>query len=135
MHEMALAEGVVATALDIARERGRLRRVVVTIGELQRIEPELFDQCLEAVRPADEPLLRDVEISLRTEPVGLRCRACRRDYGLDDLASPLDADELEAIHFVPELAHSYISCPGCGSPDFEVTAGRGVWVERIETAA
>jgi Zn finger protein HypA/HybF involved in hydrogenase expression len=26
------------------------------------------------------------------------------------------------------MAHVYIKCPACGSPDFEVTQGRGVWL-------
>ena len=133
MHEMALAEGVIATALDTAREQARcLQRLVVRIGELQQIEPEVFRYCLDIVRPEDEPLLQGAEITLETERVGLSCRACRRGYGLDDLGEAAPGpEELEAIHFVPELAHSFISCPHCGSPDFEVVAGRGVWIERI----
>ncbi len=43
----------------------------------------------------------------------------------------LGENEQEAIHFVPEAAHAFIRCPACGSPDFEISKGRGVWVERI----
>ena len=38
----------------------------------------------------------------------------------------------EAIHFVPEMAHVYIKCKECGSPDFEVIEGRGVWLATIK---
>ena len=41
------------------------------------------------------------------------------------------ANEREAIHFVPESAHAFLRCPACKSPDFEISKGRGVWVERI----
>jgi hydrogenase nickel incorporation protein HypA/HybF len=41
-------------------------------------------------------------------------------------------DTAEAIHFVPEVAHTYIKCPSCGSPDFEIVEGRGVWLENIK---
>ena len=43
-----------------------------------------------------------------------------------------DDDAAEAIHFVPELAHAFMRCPDCGSPDFEVAAGRGVAISGIE---
>ena len=42
------------------------------------------------------------------------------------------ADEREAIHFIPALANAYMRCPGCDSPDFEVTAGRGVTIAQID---
>jgi|SaaInlStandDraft_7_1057024.scaffolds.fasta_scaffold107749_2 hydrogenase nickel incorporation protein HypA/HybF len=133
MHEMALAEGVLMTALDQARTQDRaVRRVQVWIGQLQQIDLEVFRGCLDAVRDEDEPLLRGMEIDLKNEIVAFTCRACERTYGLDDMEKPPGEDELEAIHFVPELAHSYIRCPDCQSPDFEVTRGRGVWIETIE---
>ncbi|MEM4169637.1 MAG: hydrogenase maturation nickel metallochaperone HypA, partial [Thermoproteota archaeon] len=44
----------------------------------------------------------------------------------------LDENMLEAIHFLPEVSHAYVKCPNCGSPDFEVTGGRGVWIESIK---
>jgi hydrogenase nickel incorporation protein HypA/HybF len=44
----------------------------------------------------------------------------------------LDEDETEAIHFMPEIAHIYIRCPQCKSPDFDIIQGRGVQVGVIE---
>jgi hydrogenase nickel incorporation protein HypA/HybF len=44
----------------------------------------------------------------------------------------MDKEVSEAIHFVPEMAHVYIKCPSCGSPDFEVVEGRGVWLQSIK---
>ena len=133
MHEMALAEGVLMTALDQGRSQNRaVRRMRVWIGQLQQIDLEVFRDCLAGVREKDEPLLQGMEIELMNETVGFTCRACERTYGLQDMAPPPGEDELEAIHFVPELAHSYIRCPDCQSPDFEVTQGRGVWIESIE---
>jgi hydrogenase nickel incorporation protein HypA/HybF len=43
----------------------------------------------------------------------------------------LDEEAREAIHFLPEAAHAYIRCPKCGSPDFEILSGRGVWLESV----
>ena len=131
MHELALAEGVVATALKQAGDR-TVRRILVKVGQLQQIDAEVFRDCVEQVVPAGEPALTGVRIDLETEAARLKCRACSHAFGLGDLPRPPDADELEAIHFVPELAHSYVSCPACGSPDFEVVAGRGIWIDHIE---
>jgi hydrogenase nickel incorporation protein HypA/HybF len=135
MHEIALAEGVMATAVNLARQEGRpLRRIIVKVGQLQQIEADLLRECLHEVRPADEPLVAAMQLQLDIEPAGFACRGCAHEYGLADLANPPDANQLEAIHFVPELAHSYIQCPQCSSPDFAVVSGRGVWLEGVELA-
>jgi hydrogenase nickel incorporation protein HypA/HybF len=43
----------------------------------------------------------------------------------------LDPDMRESIHFLPEAGHAFIRCPSCGSPDYAVTSGRGVYIESI----
>ncbi len=134
MHEFALAEAVVHAALETAAREGisRLTRVVVQIGELQSIEREVFAFALREVIPASEPRLADARIDLEPEPARFRCRPCGRDFALADTAGPADEDESEAIHFIPEMAHAFLRCPDCGSPDFEVTAGRGVLLRALE---
>jgi len=133
MHELALAEGVVATALKSADGR-TVRRIVVKVGQLQQIDANAFRDCVEQVVPADEPALAGMCVDLETEPARLKCRVCDHEFAFDDLPQPPGEDELEAIHFVPELAHSYVSCPACNSPDFEVVAGRGIWIDHIEVS-
>ena len=130
---MALAEGVIVTALKQARAQRRpLRRVVVRVGELQQIDTEVFADCLAAVRADDEPLLAGARIDVEAEAAVLGCRACDARFGFADLAAPPGPEEREAIHFVPELAHAWVRCPACGSPDFAVRGGRGVHIEAIE---
>ena len=134
MHELALAEAVVQAALDTAAQNGisRLTRIVVQIGELQSIEREVFEFALREVLPASEPRIASARIDLEREPAGFRCRPCGREFTLADSEGPVDDEESEAIHFVPELAHAFVCCPDCGSPDFEVTAGRGVVLRLLE---
>lgn len=134
MHEFALADAVVTTALQVAdRERlTEITRLEVTIGELQRIDPGVFELALKEVMPPDEPRLASTEIVLTPEPAGFRCRPCDREFELGQARGPDGEDVREAIHFIPELAHSYLRCPGCLSPDFEVVGGRGVWIRSIE---
>ena len=109
MHELALADSVVKAALQAADEAGidRIARIVVKVGELQQIEKDLFEFSLTSVIPSQDKRLTDVDI---------------------DAAG----DEGEAVHFIPELSHAFARCPSCGSPDFDITHGRGITLEQIE---
>lgn len=134
MHEYALADAVVTSALEVAEKEGlsRITGIVVRIGELQTIETEVFRYALEEILPASEERLQGVKFTLDTEPARFRCRACEEEFGLRETGGPKNEAESEAIHFVPELAHGYLRCPKCESPDFEVTEGRGVVLQTIE---
>jgi hydrogenase nickel incorporation protein HypA/HybF len=129
MHEWALAEGVVTTATRIAEEQNisRVTEVVVNIGELQQIEHEILLFALEQLKT---PLLNEAKFTLERGPARLRCRVCGEEWRFNP--EDLSKDISEAIHFVPEVAHSYIECLSCGSPDFEVIEGRGVVLTSIK---
>ena len=131
MHEWALAEAVVATVEKIRRENdGRpVLRVRLRFGELQNVDLEAFREGLAAAL-AGLPY-GAAAFHFLSEPAAFRCRACGRLWPLAD--SPgIGPEEREAIHFLPESAHVYLRCPGCGSPDFALAAGRGVSIESVE---
>jgi hydrogenase nickel incorporation protein HypA/HybF len=129
MHEWALAEGVVSTAVKIARAEGlsEISEVVVKIGELQQVEHDVLNFALEQLR---KPMMKDARFVLETIPARLRCRVCGEEWRFSP--EELSEEVSEAIHFVPEVAHVYIKCLGCGSPDFEVVEGRGVILASIK---
>ena len=133
MHELALADSVLKAALSAADDAGmdRIDRIVVKIGELQQIERELFEFSLTTVLPAMDARLAGVKFDLSEELVRFGCRSCGTDYGRDEAGIESDGDQGEAIHFIPELSHAFARCPSCGSPDFEIRAGRGITLERI----
>jgi len=126
-----LAEAVVAAASKVAEEQGltRVSEVMIRVGELQQIEPEVFEFALSQLKSGR---LEHAAFVTRSAKARLRCRACGRRWSFS--REKLDADAAEAIHFVPEVAHSYIRCPRCGSPDFEFVEGRGVWLESVTGA-
>lgn len=132
MHELALADSVVKAALAAADDAGmdRINRIVVKVGELQQIERDLFEFSLTEVLPARDHRLAEVEFDVTDEPVRFLCRTCANEYGRGDVY--IDGDSGEAVHFIPELSHAYAKCPSCGSPDFEITAGRGITLQRVE---
>jgi hydrogenase nickel incorporation protein HypA/HybF len=128
MHEWALAEAVITTASQIAEKEGlrEVTQVKIRIGEMQGIERNIFDFALSQLKPNK---FKKTKFEVRTEKAELKCRACGHEWPFNK--NKLDKRTAEAIHFVPEVAHTYIRCPKCRSPDFEMTEGRGVWLETI----
>lgn len=132
MHEWALAEAVVATAKRTAQEK-KLRHVTeitVKLGELQQIEREIFEFALQQILSQEDSLVRGAKVTLERERARFRCRICHHEWEFE--SENLNSEIAEAIHFIPEIAHTYIRCPQCGSPDFEVIAGRGVWLAALK---
>jgi len=129
MHEWALAEAVVSTTLKIAEEKG-LKEIIelkIKIGELQQIDQEIFEFALSQLR---SPMLKNAKFNLETVKAELKCRVCNHKWRFS--TKNMDEDVSEFIHFIPEIAHTYVKCPKCGSPDFEILMGRGVWLDSIK---
>jgi len=129
MHEWALAEAVITAAQQVAEKENlkEIREVNIKVGALQQVEENILLFALSQLKPAS---FQNAEFRIVKAKTTLRCRVCGHKWLFRK--NKLDADTAEAIHFVPEVAHSYIKCPKCGSPDFEITVGRGVWLENIK---
>ena len=134
MHEWALAEAVIEAAIEESRKAGlqAVTEILVKVGELQQLELELFQSAMDelANEYATDTLLKHARIILEPEPALFKCRVCDHEWAFK--AANLQADEGEAVHFAPEVAHAYLRCPECKSPDFEVLQGRGVTIQRIK---
>jgi hydrogenase nickel incorporation protein HypA/HybF len=129
MHEWALAEGIIKTAEKFAEDQRieEITEVKIMIGELQQIEHDIIEFALDQMRT---PRMKKTKFVIDTVPARFKCRKCDHEWSLDTLK--LDEETGEAIHFVPEMAHVYLKCPNCGSPDFEVTEGRGIWLASLK---
>jgi hydrogenase nickel incorporation protein HypA/HybF len=134
MHEFALAEAIIATALEAARKQGyaRVTRLIVRIGELQRIREGDFESALIDAVPPAEAGFSSAEISCVTEPALFRCRDCDRRYGLSDSAAPGRSSEFHPHELTPEVLRTFLRCPACRSPEFQVLQGRGVMIDSLE---
>jgi hydrogenase nickel incorporation protein HypA/HybF len=130
MHEWALAEAVVES---VRREAGgrRVLGVRLSFGELQQVDRGIFAAAVADLAP--EAGLDAAVFTVEVEAARFACRACGRRWALAEAAG-LGEDEREAVHFLPEAAHAFVRCPGCGSADFDVAAGRGVSIAAIELA-
>lgn len=133
MHELALADAVVKAAIRAADDQklDSLDRVVVRVGELQQIDDALLQYALVEVVPATDARLAETVFEIESEPVEFACRRCGTHFGRTALEEVGNIEALEAIHLVPELAHTFVRCPQCASPDFDLTAGRGVTLVEI----
>ena len=108
MHELALAEAVVAIAERHAHGR-RVARVELEVGALRQVVTEALAFSFELVA-AGTPV-EGAELALEEVPVRVRCRACRAET---------DADRLP------------LACGRCGELDVEVTRGEEFQVVALE---
>jgi hydrogenase nickel incorporation protein HypA/HybF len=129
MHEWALAEAVIAAASQTAQKEGlkKVTEVIITIGEMQQIEQDIFCFALSQLKPAE---FAGTKFEVEKERAELKCRACGYEWLFG--RNKLDKDSAEAVHFVPEVAHAFVKCPKCDSPDFEIVKGRGIWLKTIK---
>ena len=131
MHEWALAEAILASARQIA-EKEQLKtvsEVTIRVGELQGIETSILRFALSQMK---QGVFEKTKFRVLKAKSTLKCRVCGTTWQHNP--KKIDKATAEAIHFVPEVAHTYIKCPRCGSPDFEIASGRGVWLEDLKGA-
>ncbi len=134
MHEWALAESILTTVIEAA-EKEKLKKITeikISIGELQQIEQDIFEFSINEIIKTHGEKLKDVKITIETEKSTLKCKNCENTWKFSDMKKKLNEDEAEAIHFIPEVAFVHTRCPKCGSPDFEITTGRGVSIISIK---
>jgi hydrogenase nickel incorporation protein HypA/HybF len=129
MHEWALAEAILASAKQIAEQENlkEVTEVTINIGELQQVEPPILRFALNQMKT---DLFKKAKFHILKINSTLKCRVCTTKWQFN--LKKLDKATAEAIHFVPEASHSFIKCPKCCSPDFEIIDGRGVWLQNIK---
>jgi hydrogenase nickel incorporation protein HypA/HybF len=108
VHELSLADAVVAIARDHARGR-RVSAVEVKIGRLRQVVPEALDFAFGLVAAGTE--VEGAELRVEHVPVRVSCARC--------------AVESEADEFP-------LACSSCGSLDVDVVAGDELLVESLE---
>jgi len=130
VHEWALAESIILGIVEYVRGVGGVGvgHVVIGLGELQAVDKEVLEFALNEL--ARESPIRIGKIELVSEEAVFRCRYCSYSWRLKD--SEIGEDVREAIHFIPEVVHSFLKCPRCGSRDYEIVSGRGIRLISIE---
>ncbi|HUT00160.1 MAG TPA: hydrogenase nickel incorporation protein HypA [Candidatus Thermoplasmatota archaeon] len=134
MHEWALAESIVMAAVEAAQKEKlkSITEITVHIGELQQIEKEIFLFALNEIAKQQKLTIKNNAFHLRTENSTLTCKTCDHSWKYSDMKKKFKETESESIHFIPEVVFVHSRCPNCGSPDFEITKGRGVLLSSIK---
>lgn len=131
MHEWALSDATAAACAGVLKKEGfkKITGVTVVLGEVQNISPRaftgIFDEVKKQYKGVEEAVLK-----LETEKAKFKCNNCGAEFGMK--RDSLPHEQAEAIHFVPETASLYIKCPSCGSADFSVLEGRGLYIKEAE---
>ncbi|MEM1507633.1 MAG: hydrogenase nickel incorporation protein HypA [Candidatus Bathyarchaeia archaeon] len=128
MHEWALAEAIISTVTQFAEKEGlkEVSEVHLKVGELQQVDREILEFALKEIKSGK---LANTKFIIRVSRATFKCRVCGHKWFFRDIKA---SDEImESIHFIPEVAYAYVRCPKCGSPDFSLSGGRGVWVAGI----
>jgi len=132
MHEWALADAIVRAVLEYA-EREKADRVIavrVVLGELQDIDQEIVSFAMKEL--FNGTIAEGAEVEFVEEEAVFRCRNCGHEWKLRDVRDRFDERIKENIHFIPEVVHTFLECPKCGSRDFEVVRGRGIYLAGIK---
>lgn len=131
MHEWALAEAVVKSVINLAQSKNlrKVEFISLKVGEIQQIDLEVFDYALKELSKGT--VLENAQLKYVLHPAKILCNNCGNTWDYSESFKKLNEEEKEAIHFIPETIHVYIRCPNCGSVDFEIKEGRGVWIEEV----
>jgi hydrogenase nickel incorporation protein HypA/HybF len=109
MHELALAEQIVQTALNACGERhGRMTAIAVQVGALSSVSPSALEFCMRAL--LDNRGLTQTQAQISCVPARVRC-ACGREYETEDMFAP---------------------CPDCGDFMREIIEGSDVIIQHVE---
>ncbi|HEV2770588.1 MAG TPA: hydrogenase maturation nickel metallochaperone HypA [Solirubrobacteraceae bacterium] len=108
MHELAIADRIVAIARDHAAGR-RVTRVEVKVGHLRQVVPDSLRFSFELV--AHGTPVEGAELVMEEVPAAGACRQCGQES---------------------ELAGFPLACPACGSLDLELLRGEELLVDSLE---
>lgn len=108
MHEMALAEAILAVVRDVAQDH-RVRCVRLRVGALQQVVPDTLRFCF--LLAAQDTPAAAAHLELQEVPARLRCQRC----GAEETAQAL-----------------VLLCPRCGASEVQLIAGDELLVDGVE---
>ncbi|MBU2530681.1 MAG: hydrogenase nickel incorporation protein HypA [Elusimicrobia bacterium] len=132
MHEWALADSVITSAVDYAKKEKlkKISLVNIAFGELQNVDKEIFLFAIEELIKTSNKVISSSKFKISDELAKFKCKVCSTEFTIKQVKKT--EEEAEYIHFIPEMAHTYLKCPKCKSPDFDIIAGRGVLIKSIK---
>jgi len=111
VHEMSICQGLINQVEGFAREHGanRVDLIVLSVGPLSGIEPELLKRAFTVVRM--ETVAEKAELEIETGPVMVECRSCGSSG---------------------EVQVNSLLCPSCGDWKVNLVQGDELLLLRLE---
>ena len=113
MHEMSICQALMDQVERIAGEQGasRVDKIVLSIGPLAGVEPELLSRAYEISRA--QTIAENAELEIETGPIVVECRKCGASG---------------------EAGVSRLVCPSCGDWQVNLTQGDELLLLRLEVS-
>ena len=113
MHEMSICQALMDQVERIAGEQGasRVDKIVLSIGPLAGVEPELLSRAYEVARL--QTIAENAELEIETGPIVVECRKCGASG---------------------EAGVSRLVCPSCGDWQVNLTQGDELLLLRLEVS-
>lgn len=118
MHEAALVQGLLDTALKAVNEYNRahpgagvqrISTIVCQLGLIACVEPQTLSACFELF--AERTLAQGAQLRLDTAPLACRCESCGQNF---------------------ELLERRFVCPACGGEDIHFSGGHGLILHSLQ---
>ena len=115
MHELSLAQALLAQVLELARQHGaeRVIRVEVVIGPRAGVVIDSFRFGFEALRQDHAPT-RETRLEITVPPLVFRCPSCGREF-TDEDSQDRKNPVIPAASPCPDCGHA--QCPGEGGDE------------------
>jgi hydrogenase nickel incorporation protein HypA/HybF len=113
MHEMSICQGLMRQVEQIARDNGakRVDSIVLSIGPLAGIEPQLLSQAFTVARMAT--VAENADLEIKTGPIVVECRSCGASG---------------------EAEVNRLLCPSCGDWQVNLKQGDELLLLRLEVS-
>jgi len=111
MHELSIAEKVNNTITSLCERSDwtRVRRIVLKVGHMRQIDPELLSFAFEVISKGT--VSEGAEVSILELPIVFMCHSCGRETGS------------EGTVFI---------CANCGGTNVELRSGMELTIESME---
>lgn len=110
MHEYSIVQALIDQCETHAqKESGRIKKIVVKIGVMSGVEPDLLKNAYEVFK--EKTVCQNAQLQLDLQEVVIFCNACKREF------------ELKKREYV---------CPKCQSIDIQIVDGEDMYLMRLE---
>ena len=113
MHEMSICQGLMDQVEKIAKEQGasRVDSIVLSIGPLSGVEPELLSRAYEVARL--KTVAENAPLEIETGAIEVKCRSCGASG---------------------EAQVNRLLCPSCGDWQVDLVKGDELLLLRLEVS-